>query len=264
MSSRIMRANDRLSTDTYDANGNTILSLGVADTYDFENHMLTHGGVSVVYDGDGNRVAETVGSTTTTYLVDDKNPTRYSQVMDEIVNGSVTRTYAYGLQRISENQLISGTWTPSFYGYDGHSNVRFLANAAGTVTDTYTFDAFGAQIATTGTTANNFLYSGEWLDPNLSLYNLRARYYNMLTGRFETMDPGKQTCCALRASQVGNIFDPRTLHKYAYAANDPVNRIDPTGRDAPEYGFLLEVEAEVNLPLSLEMRATEFTLSEGV
>jgi hypothetical protein len=46
--------------------------------------------------------------------------------MDKLVNGSVTRTYAYGLQRISENQLISGTWTPSFYGYDGHGNDQIL------------------------------------------------------------------------------------------------------------------------------------------
>ncbi len=256
-------ANDRLSTDTYDNDGNTVISGGTANTYDFENRMLTHGGVTLVYDGDGNRVSETVGSTTTKYLVDDKNPTGFPQVLDEIVNGSVTRTYAYGRQRISENQLVSGSWVPSFYGYDGHGNVRFLANSAGAITDTYTFNAFGAQIASAGTTPNPYLYSGERFDSSLNLYHLRARYYNMLTGRFETMDPGKENCCALRVSQVGNIFDPRTLHKYVYAANDPVNRVDPTGRDAPEYGFLLEVEAEVNSPLSWEMRETEYRLQKA-
>ena len=70
----------------------------------------------------------------------------------------MTRTYAYGLNfRISENQLISGDWTPTFYGYDGHGNVRFLTNNAGTITDTYAYDAFGMQIAHTGTTANVLL-----------------------------------------------------------------------------------------------------------
>jgi hypothetical protein len=63
---------------------------------------------------------------TTKYLVDTLNPTGYSQVLDELVNGSVTKTYTYGLQRISENQLVGSTWTPTFYGYDGHGNVRFL------------------------------------------------------------------------------------------------------------------------------------------
>jgi RHS repeat-associated protein len=172
---------------------------------------------------------------TTQYLVDMLNPTHYSQVLDELVNGAVTKTYAYGLQRISENQIAGSTWTPSFYGYDGHGNVRFLTSSAGAVGNTYQFDAFGMPIASAGTTANTYLYSGERFDSNLNLYHLRARYYNMLTGRFETMDPGKQACCGLRASQVGNIFDPATLHKYVYTANNPVNRTDPSGR-----GFLEE------------------------
>jgi RHS repeat-associated protein len=114
-------------------------------------------------------------------------------------------------------------WTPSFYGYDGHGNVRFLASSAGAVTDTYTFDAFGAQIATTGTTPNPYLYSGERFDSSLSLYHLRARYYNPLTGRFETMDPVG-----------GNLFDPATLHKYVYTRNNPVDRVDPRGTEDVE------------------------------
>jgi hypothetical protein len=44
--------NDRLTTDTYDANGNTVSSAAIANTYDFENHMLSHGAVTMVYDGD--------------------------------------------------------------------------------------------------------------------------------------------------------------------------------------------------------------------
>lgn len=45
-----------------------------------------------VYDGDGNRVAETAVGVTTKYLVDTLNPTGYSQVLDELVGGSVTKT----------------------------------------------------------------------------------------------------------------------------------------------------------------------------
>ncbi len=75
------------------------------------------------------------------WKADTLNPTSLPQVMDETVSGSVTRTYAYGLQRISEDQLISSTWTPSFYGYDGHGNVRFLTSNAGAVTNSYDYDA---------------------------------------------------------------------------------------------------------------------------
>jgi RHS repeat-associated protein len=226
-------ANDRLTTDTYDNNGSTISSGGIANTYDFENRMLTHGSLSMAYDGDGNRVAETVGSTTTKFLIDSLNPTKLPQVMDELVNGSVTRTYTYGRQRISENQLVGSTWTPSFYGYDGHGNARFLANAAGAITDTYQFDAFGAQIASTGTTPNAYLYSGERFDSSLNLYHLRARYYNMLTGRFETMDP-----------IAGKIFDPKTLHKYVLTGNNPVNWIDPWGTEFEEDEEILAEDVE--------------------
>jgi hypothetical protein len=91
---------------------------------------------AVVYDGDGNRVSETVGTTTTKYLIDTLNPTGYSQVLDELVNGAVTKTYTYGLQRISENQLSGSMWTPTFYGYDGHGNVRFMTSSTGTVGNT--------------------------------------------------------------------------------------------------------------------------------
>jgi len=55
----------------------------------------------------------------------------------------------------------------------------------------------------------------------------RARYYNVQTGRFETMD------------QVpGDIFDPATLNLYFYTADNPVNLTDPSGNDIASYAAL--------------------------
>jgi YD repeat-containing protein len=51
--------------------------------------------IAIVYDGDGNRVSETAAGVTTKYLVDTLNPTGYAQALDELVTGSVMRTYAY-------------------------------------------------------------------------------------------------------------------------------------------------------------------------
>jgi RHS repeat-associated protein len=96
-------------------------------------------------------------------------------------------------------------------------------------------DAFGAQIASTGTVANTYLYSGERFDSNLNLYQLRARYYNMLTGRFETMDPLQ---LQPRGCSTSRLDSPWDLNSYAYADDDPVDRSDPSGRDAAvEYAF---------------------------
>jgi RHS repeat-associated protein len=165
-------------------------------------------------------------------------------VLDELVNGAVTKTYTYGLQRISENQLSGSTWTPTFYGYDGHGNVRFTTSTAGAVGNTYQFDAFGAPIASTGTIANAYLYSGERFDSNLNFYQLRARYYNMLTGRFETMDPIQhKSCCKTRSCP------PSPSNAYAYADDNPPNRVDPSGRQALEEYELdtLSVAEEVSV-----------------
>jgi RHS repeat-associated protein len=47
-----------------------------------------------------------------------------------------------------------------------------------------------------------------------------ARYYNPQTGRFLSRDP-----------EDGNPTDPASLHKYLYANGDPINGIDPMGRE---------------------------------
>jgi RHS repeat-associated protein len=220
-------ADDQIFSENYDTNGNTTRTAnGNTYTYDSENHMTSmRSGSTVVtmkYDAFGNRVAKTVNGVTTQYLVEDYiNPTRLPQVVEEVQNGAAVRTYTYGLQRISQNQVVNNAWTPSFYGYDGFGSVRQLTNAAGAVTDSYEYDAFGNSFTKQGTTPNYYLYRGEQFDSDLGLYYLRARYYNSVTGRFFSRDP-----------EDGIATDPGTLHKYVFAKGDPVNLDDPTGRIA--------------------------------
>ena len=213
-------ANDQLSTDTYDADGNTTASNGLGYAYDFENHLIQQAGLSIVYDGDGNRVSKTGGSGTTQYLVDTLNPTGYTQVLDEVQSGAVSRTYTWGLELIGEHQAINSAPTTSYYVFDGHGSVRALTDATGTVTDTYDYDAFGNLIHSTGTTPNNYLFAGEQFDPDLHLYYNRARYLNVSTGRFWSIDTDE-----------GNGYEPISLHKYLYAGASPVGNLDPSGND---------------------------------
>ena len=78
-------------------------------------------------------------------------------------------------------------------------------------------------------------YRGEQYDSDLGLYYLRARYYNPNTGRFLSRDPKEFQPLESKNKPV----DSSKLHRYLYAVGDPVNRIDPRGReDEEEEGFL--------------------------
>lgn len=229
-------ANDRLLSDSYDANGNTTSADGRTYVYDFENRVKSanDGAVRITYDGDGNLAAKTVGGVTTRYLVDDLNPTGYSQVVEEIVNGQVHQQYTYGHTILSQRRRVGGDWVVSFHSLDGHGSVRQLTDQVGIITDTYTYDAFGKLILRTGTTPNPYLYAGERFDEDLGLYHLRARYYNADRGRFVSTDP-----------YPGETDDPSSLHKYLYANADPVNFIDPSGLSATEEGIFSKLAARI-------------------
>lgn len=199
------------------------LETTVSDSFDYEDRLKSRTGgglnVSVLYNGDGQRVAETVGGQTVTYLVDDLNPTGYAQVVEERTNGTVTRTYTYGHDLLAQDTRDGGgSWSASYFGYDGHGSVRFLTNDLGALTDTYSYDAYGTLLASTGTTANRYRYAGEEFDPSLGLYHLRARYLNAANGRFWNAD-----------TYEGQSTDPQSLHRYNYAHGNPANLSDPSG-----------------------------------
>jgi RHS repeat-associated protein len=219
-SSATYDTNDRISSDTFDNNGNTLTGGTNSYSYDFRDELTSANGgaVTMVYDGDGNRVAKTVGGVTTGYLIDDNNPTGYAQVVEELTGGAVQRRYTHGRSRIGQTQLISSAWVTSYYGYDGGGSVRQLFDNTGAVTDSYVYDAFGNTVASTGTTPNAYLYRGEQYDASLQLYYLRARWMNPQSGRFITAD-----------TYEGEDEEPASLHKYLYAGADAVNRVDPSG-----------------------------------
>jgi RHS repeat-associated protein len=225
-------ANDRLTsgggiTYTYDNNGNTLSSSGslrknarttaTTYTYDFENRMIAAQAGSVTttyaYDADGARTSSTTGGTKTNYVVDKNRD--LAQVLEERNgSGGLIASYVYGDDLVSQNRI----GVLSFYHYDGLGSVRQLSNSSGQVTDSYTYDAFGTVLASTGSTQNNYLFTGEQYDPNVGFYYLRARYYAPANGRFLTQDPIE-----------GDIFAPASLHKYVYARDDPVDFVDPSG-----------------------------------
>ncbi len=138
-----------------------------------------------------------------------------SQVVAETdENGNLKASYVRGHDLISIKSE-SDKW---YYVCDGRGSVRQLLDEDGNVTDSYSYDAYGTLLTKDGDTDNSYMYVGEEYNANTGLYYLRARYMNPSTGTFTTMD-----------SYQGSIYEPVSLHKYAYANANPVTYTDPSG-----------------------------------
>ncbi|MDP9235798.1 MAG: protein kinase [Chloroflexota bacterium] len=174
--------------------------------------------LTVRNDGDGLRVRQRTFTTTSPVVVDDDYvwdagaglPVVLQDTRTPREQASSTTTYLYGLGLISET---SGAGVTSYYLADGLGSTTQLTDSAGAVTDSYSYDVFGAPRTTTGTTVNNFQYAGQQRDGNANrgLYFLRARSYDPALGRFLQKDPLPLN------------------NRYSYARNDPMNLMDPSG-----------------------------------
>ena len=216
------------TTYEYDNAGNLVRVVGAGKTalykYDSENRLIkatVQQGNNVVvetytYDYAGNRTSKTTtinNHVEKVYYLNDNSS--LTNVLAELnVDGEVKVYYTIGADLISQ-EVNGKVYT---YLYDGHGTVRALANESGKLTDTYTYDAFGNLLNSTGTTANNYRYCGEQFDSTTGLYYLRARYMDTSTGRFISMD-----------TYQGTTADPISLHKYLYANSNPVMYTDPSG-----------------------------------
>ena len=176
--------------------------------------VLPTGSVYYDYDADGRRTRQTVGMTVTHYLWDAFSS--YGDVVMES-DGNDNLLAAYTL---AEGQLIAQTRgnDTSYYLADGQHSIRALVDETGTLTDTYDYTAFGELYAQTGTTPNNYLYTGQQYDEVTGLYSLRARYYDPSDGRFLSRD-----------SYSYNVKNPVELNRYAYAQANPITYADPSG-----------------------------------
>lgn len=160
------------------------------------------------YDAYGRRIQKASGGTTTNYLLD-------GDVTLVELDGSMTaqRTYSYwpGTDRPHAVKTAGNVYT---YLYEEPGNVVALANASGTLVNTYQYDPWGVDLGTTSSVAQPFRYTGRELDSETGLYYYRARYYDPAMARFVSEDP---------------IGIAGGINGYAYVDNAPADLLDPTG-----------------------------------
>ncbi|MFG3081147.1 RHS repeat-associated core domain-containing protein [Streptomyces parvulus] len=205
--------------------------------YNNANELTSLGGnTGFSYDGDGNEIsaasptgarsaAQWTPYTQLSALTASGTASAYGYAgldnNDRLTRGSSTFTNAaIGMTRENTTGFVrepSGTLTAmtsggasQYYLTDVQGSVIGLVDATGKRTATYSYGPYGEARTTSGTN-QPYRYTGTYLDPS-GLYKMGARYYDPQLGRFTQPDPsGKES------------------NLYAYAAGDPVNRVDPSG-----------------------------------
>ena len=178
-----------------------------------------------------------------TYTYADRNQ---NELVSQTVPGGATIKYTYGrtdrnglpqIEQVGLNGLYAylehdpTTGQPlairvtdgneAFYINDGLSRPVALVNAAGT-TSTYAYDPYGVTTTTAGGSAagqNPYRFApGSIYDRTTSMLKYGQRWYSPTTGRFTQQD------------SIDHLANPRQGNKYAYAGDDPINNIDPSGQ----------------------------------
>ena len=170
------------------------------------------------YDSDGKRITKTVDGTTY----------NYHYLGDQLVELTWDGNKLHFTYDSTGPLSVNCNGTEYFYVKNAQGDVTGLVSASGTRVVTYTYDAWGNPLTTTGSlattlgAANPLRYRGYVYDTETGLYYLQSRYYNPTWGRFINADD----TAALSASPGRTHWDKNL---YAYCDNNPTSRVDDEG-----------------------------------
>ena len=201
----------------YDANGNLILLPGMQMQYDSRNRMM--------------QVVTANG--TERYSYDPKN----LRIWTQSANGTETFNFYQGTRNLASYTLatdVSGNISFTV----AKTNIYFgkrLAQSGGDVVVTDSRGSTRAWSAKKGAQAASYLPFGEKVagaddkksqfdgyeeDVSTGLKYAEQRYYSSTLGRFMSPDPYEGSA---------HLASPESWNRYAFVANDPINKTDPHG-----------------------------------
>ncbi len=100
--------------------------------------------------------------------------------------------------------------------HDEQGSTRLLTGSTGKTEATMTYSPYGSETGSTGSITTRLGYDGQYTSPDSGLIYLRDRTYDPATAQFLSVDP----------------LTALTGEPYAYASDNPLNNIDPSGFEA--------------------------------
>lgn len=145
------------------------------------------------------------------------NPLHDSYLRETDENDETTAVYT--VEPVPYGRVVSQRRDEetSYFHYDALGSTRELTDEAEQLTDTNIYDAWGVNLASTGTIETPFRYVGEWgyyADQEVNANYVRRRAYKPADGRWMSEDPA------------GYVDGP---NQYLYVRNNPVNHLDASG-----------------------------------
>ena len=209
---------------------------GVSLTYDANGNVLTYGDKSFTWSSGKNLASITDGNNTYSYTYDENGirtsktvngVTTYYNTRDGVIlsqtDGTNTIYFQYDNYGVPIGLIRNGQ--QYFYITNQIGDVVAITDVNGTVVGNYEYDAWGNEIGndTSDIAIDNPLrYRGYYYDSETEYYYLQSRYYDASICRFINSDN-------VIYSLEGKDYNVG-INLFAYCNNNPINKIDPTGR----------------------------------
>ena len=211
---------------------------GEAISYDGIGNPLSYRGWTMSWQGGRQLASMTKGSDTLSFAYNESG-LRTSKTVNGVSHSyvwqgsklaaDITDAYALYFHYDSTGDVIgftrtaNGTDTEYFYVKNLQGDILKVITATGTEAATYTYDAWGKLLTSTGDLAevNPIRYRGYYYDTETGLYYLQSRYYDPEVGRFINSDAYATT----------NITNLLASNAFLYCYNCPTCYADDSGED---------------------------------